>query len=133
MDSFASFGRNKRRRNFIPESKKSLGQRACELGISVSQLAQENGINVNMPFKWRRELLAPQLDCAKPQQTTLPVTVVDAGSNAVRGCSSDVTSIAPAIAARQSFMEIAIDGATVRFDECADLSKVRAMVRMLRA
>ena len=138
MDSLATPGRNRRRRNFSPEFRKSLAQRACESGISVSQLAQDNGINANMLFKWRRELLASQLDCAKPQQVMLPVTVVDAGSNSaraksVRPGSSDVQSIAPTIVARQSVIEIEIAGATVRFDERADLTTVRAVVRMLRA
>ena len=133
MDSLALAGNKRRRRNFTPEFRKALAQRACESGISVSQLAQDNGINVNMLFKWRRELLASQLDCAKPQQVMLPVTVVDAASNPVRPESSDMPSIVPTTVARQSIIEIVIDGATVRFDECADLTTVRAVVRMLRA
>ncbi len=138
MDSLDTLGRKKRRRNFSPEFRKSLAQRACESGISVSQLAQDNGINANMLFKWRRELLASHLDCPAPQQAMLPVTVVEAEPNPsrakpARSCLSGVPSIAPATVARQSIIEIEIAGATVRFDERAELSTVRAVVRMLRA
>jgi transposase len=138
VDSLATPGRKKRRRNFTPAFRKSLGQRACESGISVSQLAQDNGINANMLFKWRRELLASQLDRAMPQQVMLPVTIVEPGPNPLqakpeRPCLSDVPSVGPTSVGRPSIIEIEIAGATVRFDERADLTKVRAVVRMLRA
>ena len=138
MDSLATPGRKQRRRNFTPEFRKSLAQRACESGVSVSQLAQDNGINANMLFKWRRELLASQMDRTTPPQAMLPVTIVEAEPNTQqpksdRYCLSDVPPIASSKAARQSLIEIEIAGATVRFDECADLTRVRAVVRMLRA
>ena len=138
MDSLATHGRQKRRRNFTPEFRKSLAQRACESGISVSQLAQDNGINVNMLFKWRRDLLASQFDCAAPQQAMLPVTIIEAEPNppqmkSQRPCLPDVTPSAPAEAGRPRVIEIQIAGATVRFDEGANLSTVRAVVGMLRA
>jgi len=58
MDTLAGAGRKKRRPNFSSEFKKMLAQQACEPGVSVSQLAQQHGINVNMLFKWRRNLVA---------------------------------------------------------------------------
>lgn len=138
MDSLATPGRKQRRRSFTPAFRKSLAQRACESGVSVSQLAQDNGINANMLFKWRRELLASKMDCASPPQVMLPVTVVGLEPNpslakSNRYCLSDVPSIASTKVVRQSLIEIEIAGAIVRFDECADLTKVRAVVRMLRA
>lgn len=48
--------RRKRRTNYAPKFRKQLAQRASEPRVSVSLLAQENDINVNMLFKWRREL-----------------------------------------------------------------------------
>ena len=138
MDSFATLGRKQRRRSFTPEFRKALAQHACESGISVSQLVQDNGINANMLFKWRRQLLASQLDCATQPQAMLPVTIVEAEPNLRQAKLKQsylpkLASIAPATVVRQSLIEIEIAGATVRFDECADLTKVRAVVRMLRA
>ena len=69
--------RRKRRPNYSPEFRKQLAQRASEPGVSVSLLAQENGINVNMLFKWRRELRDGRLDGVMHRQPMLPVTIVD--------------------------------------------------------
>ena len=78
MDSSVSPGRKKRRPNYSLEFKKSLAQQACEAGVSVSQLGQTNNINVNMLFKWRRQLIAGLFDKPSPAQVMLPVTIVDA-------------------------------------------------------
>ena len=51
-------GRRKRRPNFPVAFKKQLAQQASKPGVSVSQLAQQHGINANMLFKWRRHLAA---------------------------------------------------------------------------
>lgn len=138
MDLIATPGRKKRRPNFPSEFRKALAQRACEPGVSVSQLAQENDINANMLFKWRRFLLAGKFDAAAPEQVMLPVMVIDSEptisrlkAKPVRG--PDAVPIPDATVARQSLIEIQIADATVRFDHCADLAAVRAVVRMLRA
>lgn len=78
MASLVAPGRKKRRPNFSPEFKKALAQQACESSVSVSQLAQENGVNVNMLFKWRRYLLAGLFDAPAQPQAMLPVTIVEA-------------------------------------------------------
>jgi transposase-like protein len=54
--------RKKRRPNYSPEFRKQLAQRAAEPGVSVSRPAQENGINANMLYKWRRQLREGRLD-----------------------------------------------------------------------
>lgn len=139
MDSKATPGRKKRRPNYTLEFRKALAQRACEPGVSVSQLAQESDVNVNMLFKWRRYLLAGKFDVAAPQQAMLPVTIVEAPilesaqTKAKRPALPDATPIPDASAAQRGAIEIQIADATVRFDGNADLSTLRAVVRMLRS
>jgi transposase len=139
VDSKATPGRKKRRPNYTLEFRKALAQRACEPGVSVSQLAQESDVNVNMLFKWRRYLLAGKFDVAAPQQAMLPVTIVEAPlpetaqTKAKRPALPDATSIPDTPAAQRGAIEIQIADATVRFDGNADLSTLRAVVRMLRS
>lgn len=136
MDSLVSSGRKKRRPNFSPAFRKALAQRACEPGVSVSRLAQENDVNVNMLFKWRRYLLAGKFDSPLPQQAMLPVTIIDAPSvDAPQPKAKplrDASSIPEAGSGQQGIIEIRIADATVRFDGQADLATLRAVVRMLR-
>ena len=63
--------------NYSLEFKKQLAQRASESGVSVSLLAQENNINVNMLFKWRRHLREGWFDGVARRQTMLPVRSVE--------------------------------------------------------
>ena len=83
MDSSFEASRKKRRPNFSVDFKRSLAQRACEPGVSVSQLAQGNDIHLNMECKWRRELLAGLFDTPKltAGHIMLPVTIVDSLKN----------------------------------------------------
>jgi transposase len=128
--------RRKRRPNYSPEFRKQLAQRASEPGVSVSLLAQENGINVNMLFKWRRELRDGRLNGVMQRQAMLPVTIVD--ESPVNLSSTNPTCIPDAVASqghagtRPSVIEIEIAGAVMRFDGKADLSMVRAVLGMLR-
>lgn len=128
--------RRKRRPNYSPEFRTQLAQRASEPGVSVSLLAQENGINVNMLFKWRRELRDGRLNGVMQRQAMLPVTIVD--ESPVNLSSTNPTCIPDAVASqghagtRPSVIEIEIAGAVMRFDGKADLSMVRAVLGMLR-
>lgn len=128
--------RRKRRPNYSPEFRRQLAQRASEPGVSVSLLAQENDINVNMLFKWRRELREGRLDGVMQRQAMLPVTIVDESPvNLPSGNSIDTLD---AVAGRgyagtpPSVIEIDIAGAVMRFDGKADLTMVRAVLGMLR-
>lgn len=139
MDCLVSPGRKKRRPNFSSEFRQSLAQQACEPGVSVSQLAQTNNVNVNMLFKWRRQLIAGLFSKPSPAQVMLPVTVVETATiespmaavtretNRAKAPLADVSTV------RQGVIEIQIAEATVRFDGHADLATLRAVVRMLRA
>ena len=139
MDSSVSPGRKKRRPNYSLEFKKSLAQQACEAGVSVSQLGQTNNVNVNMLFKWRRQLIAGLFDKPSPAQVMLPVTIVDTAAiespvvTVKRQTNHAKAPLADVSMMRQSVIEIQIAEATVRFDGHADLATLRAVVRMLRA
>lgn len=116
--------RRKRRPNYSPEFKKQLARRASEPGVSVSLLAQENAINVNMLFKWRRELRERRFDGVMQRQAMLPVTIVD--ESPVNLPSANPTDIPDAVVGqgfsctRPSVIEIEIAGAVMRFDGKAD-------------
>lgn len=138
MDSLTSAGRRKRRPNFPVAFKKQLAQQASEPGASVSHLAQQHGIHVNMLFKWRHHLVMGLFDAAPTPQAMLPVTI-DATTAAVAPTSAPRRLVATAEAkptdthiAPQGLIEIAIADATVRFDGHADLAVLHAVLRMLR-
>lgn len=141
MDSSVSPGRKKRRPNFSSEFRQSLAQQACEPGVSVSQLAQTNNVNVNvnMLFKWRRQLVAGLFNKPSPAQVMLPVTIVETatmespGATAKRQTKPATAPLVEVSALSQGVIEIQIAEATVRFDGHADLATLRAVVRMLRA
>ncbi len=128
--------RRKRRPNYSPEFRKQLAQRASEPGVSVSRLAQENDINVNMLFKWRRELREGRLDGVMHRQAMLPVSIVDENPDHLP--SAHPTGTPDSVAVQESgitqpgVIEIQIAGAVMRFDGKADLSMVRAVLGMLR-
>lgn len=128
--------RRKRRPNYSLEFKKQLAQRASEPGVSVSLLAQENDINVNMLFKWRRELREGLMDGVRQRQAMLPVTVIDEIPTGLPSPNStaraDVSAIAERSGARSSVIEIEIAGTLMRFDGKADLSMIRAVLGILR-
>lgn len=128
--------RKKRRPNYSPEFRKQLAQRASEPGISVSRLAQENDINVNMLFKWRRALREGRLDGVMRRQAMLPVTIIDEQPDHLPSAKPtdipDAVTTQEALTDRSGVIEIQMAGALVRFDGKADLTAVRAVLGMLR-
>ena len=118
----------KGRPNHPLEFKRTLAQRACEPGVSVSvsKLAQEHGINANQLFKWRRHYRAGLFGAA--DAALLPVAVVEA-SVATASSESSPLPVTPAV---QHGIEIAFDDCTVRVGQHADLAMLRAVVALLR-
>jgi transposase len=139
VESLIVEGPRKRRPNFPVAFKRQLAQQASVPGVSVSQLAQQHGINVNMLFKWRRHLVAGLFDAAPAPQAMLPVAIVETAA-AVAPASTPLlpgkaqtASTAGQCTERQGLIEVAIADVTVRFDGHADLSMLHAVLRMLRA
>ena len=138
MKSLIEADRRKRRPNFPVEFKKSLAQRACEPGVSVSQLAQQHGVNANMLFKWRRQWEAGLLDAPADLQAMLPVTVIEASAPAAPAITAK--PLAAPVArpeartdnVRRGMIEIQFADATIRCDGHADLPTVSAIIGMLR-
>jgi transposase len=50
LDTVGSSNNRKGRPNYPADFKERLAKQACELGVSVSKLARQHGINVNMLF-----------------------------------------------------------------------------------
>ncbi|MGG8287862.1 transposase [Klebsiella sp. 141196] len=77
--------RQPRHPNFPLEFKLNMVERSYQPGISVAQLARENGINDNLLFKWRqfwREGKLRPPDERQPLQSALvPVVIDDAVSS----------------------------------------------------
>lgn len=118
----AQAGTRKGRPNYPAEFKLQLAQRACEPGVSVSRLAREHGINVNMLFKWRRHDRAGLLGAVPAvQPALLPVTI------------SGVPAFIAPCAASAGRIEIAIADAVVRIEGAVDTATVRAVLQGVRA
>jgi transposase len=112
----------KGRPNYPAEFKLQLAQRACEPGVSVSRLAREHGIHVNMLFKWRRHYRAGLLGAVPAvQPALLPVTI------------SGVPAFIAPCTASAGRIEIAIADAVVRIEGAVDTATVRAVLQGVRA
>jgi transposase len=72
-------GRVRGTRNHPIELKQRLAEAACVPGVSVSKLALEHGLNVNMVFRWRRMLRAGQLGVPHAGDTPVLFPVVVRG------------------------------------------------------
>jgi transposase len=136
MMESVSVGRAKRRPNFSVNFKKQVAQQACEPGVSVSQLARQLDINVNMLFKWRREWAAGLLDSGS--QVMLPVTVTE--SPARLPAAAAAVSPSPGLRVTlpaddrigQGAIEIEVANVTVRVIGKVDLAVLRSVLEMLR-
>lgn len=134
MDSMISGGRRKRRPNFAVTFKRQLAQQACEPGVSVSQLAQQRGLNVNMLFKSRRHWVAGLFNASPTPHAKLPGKIVEASASVASTpmphplALSDSTSKVGTGVVRQGHFEIVIADAMVRFDGHADPDTLRQSI-----
>lgn len=102
LDTDKKAGNRAGRPNYPADFKRRLAIEACASGISVSKLAQQNDINTNMLFKWRRELRAGLFELAA--SALLPVLVKPAMTR-----SPSLPPVEPG-----SMIEIIIGDAVVR-------------------
>lgn len=87
--------------------------------VSVSRLAREHGIHVNLLFRWRHHYRAGLLSVVPTTPPALlSVTIPDAPASPT---------------ARTCRIEIGIANAIVRIDGAADAATVRAVLREVRA
>ena len=111
--------------NYPAEFKQRLAKAACEPGVSVSKLAQQHEINVNMLFKWRRDLRAGLLtesESGSQQAHLLPVVIQRAPARATRVSTASSTSM----------IEIIIADAVVRVGAGTDATLLALVLHSLR-
>jgi transposase len=119
LDTLAKPGRRRGRPNYPRDFKQRLAQAACDPNVSVSLLAREHGINANMLFKWPRQYRAGSFGPIEQEPVFLPVTITADTPKAVAPTSGQI--------------EIALAGAVIRIEGCADAETVRAILQGLRA
>lgn len=124
MDTVDESGNRKGRPNYPVDFKRRLATAACEPGVSVSKLAQQHGLNVNMLFKWRRDLRAGLLAEARPQSAHLVPVVVQ---------RTPLPPVLPNATAAAHPIEIIIADAVVRVSAGTDAALLQLVLRSLRA
>jgi transposase len=127
MDKREIKDKNTRRRHG-DAFKQELVERSLQPGASVSALAQEHGVNVNLLFNWRRlhlHALAVK-PAASLHPALLPVTVVPELPIAAP------PPAAPPARAPSGTIEIEIGGARVRVRGNVDDTSLRGILRALR-
>ena len=120
LDTDKTAGNRKGRPNYPADFKRRLAIEACAPGIPVSKLAQQNGINANMLFKWRRELRTGLFEPAA--SVLLPVLVKPAMTRS--------PSLPPA--EPSGMIEIIIGDAIVRLHAGIDAALLQLVLQSLR-
>lgn len=126
MDKRVTTGRISRRKH-DEVFKRELVERSLQPGASVAAIAQDNGINANLLFNWRRLHFrrgASRTSTASSLPTLLPVTVQE--HVAGQGKSAAGASRAPS-----GVIEIEIGAARVRVRGVVDEATVRSVLQAL--
>ena len=121
-----------RRRKHDEAFKHELVERSLQPGASVAAIAQDNGINANLLFKWRREHLRANGRTALVAPTTaaaalLPVKI----ESPMPEVTATPTSPLPASRGSTGSIEIDIGGARVRLRGAIDETSVRVVLQAL--
>lgn len=125
VDTAIKAGKRAKRPNYPTDFKKRLAKAACAPDVSVSQLALEHEINVNMLFKWRRQYRAGLFDAqAVEPARLLPVSLLD----------EHPVATPPSIsAAPTGIIEIRLGGASIRIEGHANAATLRVVLQSLRS
>jgi len=116
-----------RRRKHDEAFKRELVERSLQPGASVAAIAQDNAINANLLFNWRRLHLrrgGSTIATTSPAPTLLPVTVQEPVATACK--SAAAPSRAPS-----GVIEIDIGSARVRVRGVVDEATVRWVLQAL--
>ena len=125
LDSVDIIGNRKGQPNYPKEFKRQVAMAACEPGISVAKLAMAHQLNVNMVFRWRRELRAREAEPAQASAALLPIVLERPVAPTRRRTTAPSTSTSPAI-------EVVMGDACVRISGMPDEAMLRAVFRSLR-
>ena len=126
MDKRVTTGRTSRRKH-DEAFKSELVERSLQPGASVAAIAQDNGINANLLFNWRRLYLrrgGSTIATTSPAPTLLPVTVEEHVTTACKPAAGP--SRAPS-----GVIEIDIGIARVRVRGVVDEATVRWVLQAL--
>jgi transposase len=103
-------------------------------GMSVAQVAQDEGVNSNQVFQWRRahrEGTLREADTRSP--TLLPVLVQEHGTQSERSLDSSGTQDAPSTHDAASAIQIELPGQLrIVVERGTDLDLLRAVIGSLR-
>lgn len=127
MDTRVTTGRISRRKH-DEAFKRELVERSLQPGASVAAIAQDNAINANLLFNWRRLHLGrcgSAIATTSPAPTLLPVTVEE--QHVATACK---TAAVPA-RAPSGVIEIDIGAARVRVRGVVDEATVRWVLQTL--
>ena len=128
MDKRVTTGRISRRKH-DEAFKRELVERSLQPGASVAAIAQDNAINANLLFNWRRLYLrrggSALATPSPPPPTLLPVTVEEHVTTACKPAAGP--SRAPS-----GVIEIDIGAARVRVRGVVDEATVRWVLQALR-
>jgi transposase len=125
LDSVDITGNRKGQPNYPKEFKRQVAVAACEPGISVAKLAMAHQLNVNMVFRWRRELRAREAESAGALPSLLPIVLERQAAARRLNTTAPSTSAPPGI-------EVVIGDACVRISGMPDEALLRAVFRSLR-
>jgi transposase len=126
MDKRVTTGRTSRRKH-DEAFKRELVERSLQPGASVAAIAQDNGINANLLFNWRRLYLrrgGSTLATTAPAPTLLPVTVEE--QHVMTACKAAAPARGPS-----GVIEIDIGAARVRLRGVVDEAAVRWVLQAL--
>jgi transposase len=126
MDKRVTTGRIRRRKH-DEAFKRELIERSLQPGASVAAIAQDNAINANLLFNWRRLYLrrgSSALATTSPAPTLLPVTVQE--QRDATACRTAASTRAPS-----GVIEIDIGSARVRLRGVVDEATVRCVLQAL--
>ena len=126
MDKRVTTGQANRRKH-DEAFKRELVERSLQPGASVAAIAQDNAINANLLFNWRRLHLrrgGSPIATTSPEPTLLPVTVEEHVTTACKPAAAP--SRAPS-----GVIEIDIGAARVRVRGVGDEATVRWVLQAL--
>jgi transposase len=125
LDSVDIAGNRRGQPNYPKEFKRQVAMAACEPGISVAKLAMAHQLNVNMVFRWRRELRAREAEPAPASPVLLPIVLERPAAAPSLKATVAATSAPTAI-------EVVIGDACVSVSGSPDEALLRAVFRSLR-
>lgn len=127
-------GAIERRRRWHYEDKVRIVEESFAAGLTVTDVAQRNGVAASLVFTWRRQAKLGQLGGGSPTPLLLPVELAPAVTEVTVTPVSEVAVAEPARRSRRSpgMIEIALgSGHRLRVDRDVDADALRRVLDVL--